>query len=91
MNGRRGVRGLEGSNIFVSSPAFPSLTSPAPSSRPMSTASHTHLVHKWMAKRAWLLHETGSEWSTGNSLVEEVDRFLTDKIGQKNLEDAIKI
>ncbi|KUJ14044.1 uncharacterized protein LY89DRAFT_672304 [Mollisia scopiformis] len=31
-------------------------------------------LHKWMAKRSWLLHCTGSEWSThGNSLVEEVD------------------
>jgi hypothetical protein len=37
MNGRRGVYALEGSNIFVSSPP-----SPAPSSRPMSIASHTH-------------------------------------------------
>jgi hypothetical protein len=34
MNGRRGICGLEGSNIFVSSPPFP-----APSSCPMSTAS----------------------------------------------------
>jgi hypothetical protein len=51
-----------------------------------------------MAKRSWLLHDTGSEWSThGNSLVKEVHEFLAGKIGQKSglsweiLADAIKI
>jgi len=51
-----------------------------------------------MAKRSWLLHGKGSEWSTrGNSLVEEVDGFLAGKIGQKSglsweiLADGIKI
>ena len=55
-------------------------------------------LHKWMAKRSWLLHGTGSEWSArGNSLVKEVDGFLAGKIGQKSglsweiLADAIKI
>jgi hypothetical protein len=42
MNGSRGVCGLDGSDIFISSPLFPSLPSPAPSSRPVSTASHIH-------------------------------------------------
>jgi hypothetical protein len=51
-----------------------------------------------MAKRSWLVHGKGSEWSTrGHSLVEEVDRFLAGKIGQKSglskeiLADAIKL
>ncbi|PMD54947.1 uncharacterized protein K444DRAFT_596730 [Hyaloscypha bicolor E] len=55
-------------------------------------------LHKWMAKRSWLLHGTENEWSTrGNSLVEEVDGFLAGEIGQKSglsweiLVDAIKI
>jgi hypothetical protein len=55
-------------------------------------------LHKWMAKRSWLLHGAENEWSTrGNSLVEEVDGFLAGEIGQKSglnweiLVDAIKI
>jgi hypothetical protein len=55
-------------------------------------------LHKWMAKRSWLLHGTGSEWSTrGDALFEALDGFLAGEIGQKSglsweiLVEAIKI
>jgi hypothetical protein len=55
-------------------------------------------LHKWMAKRSWLLHSTGSEWSIrGNTLVEALDGFLAGEIGKKSglsweiLAEAIKI
>jgi hypothetical protein len=51
-----------------------------------------------MAKRSWLLHGIGSEWSIrGNTLVEALDGFLAGETGKKSglsweiLAEAIKI